>query len=145
MGALSSRTTTSIFDDSVSWLMARYVWVKLRSEWIPKEEVQPPYRLRGVPSTPLTRVIPDEELPYFDQTSANKDSADSYEPSDDPVLTAPVPATLIDDPSSTADTVPPFPIEIEELPADSIDSPTSRSEGNLFSTLWEYLTLFWRK
>jgi hypothetical protein len=37
-----------------------------------------------------------------------------------------------------------YSIEIEELPADRIDTPQVGGSGNIISTFWEYLTLFWR-
>ena len=83
---------------------------------------KPPVRLTGVPSTPRTRIIPDEELPYYDDS-----------PSSDENL---LPPSNIN-PSAMS-------IEIEELPADRIDIPRVGSKGGIFATFWEYLTLYWR-
>jgi len=89
----------------------RHVWDREISEWIPKNEAKKVYRMHSLPSTPPTRVIPDNELPYYESLP----------------LTA-------DTPTSS--------IPIEELPADRIDTPLL-SKGGIFTTFWEYLTLFW--
>jgi hypothetical protein len=97
--------------------------------------------MSGLASTPPTRIIPDEELPYSDNPS--KPVAQIIPPyisNNLPTDSAnvPLPTTLIAVPSPAS-----MPsISIEELPADRIDS--FASGGNFFSLFWEYLTLYWR-
>ena len=95
-----------------------------------------PLRINGVPSTPSTRIIPEEELPYFDspfQSDEPNQPKHSNVPLDDRLAQTPNLST-----SSS------YSIEIEELPADRIDTPQGGGNGAIFSTFWEYLTLFWR-
>jgi hypothetical protein len=102
-------------------LTSRYVWDRSISEWIPKLGAKGPFRLNDMPSTPPTRIIPDEELPYYQDS-----------PSTDEILPPP------------ANTPPsPMPIKIKELPADRMDIPQARGKGSIFATFWEYLTLYW--
>jgi hypothetical protein len=94
--------------------------------------------MTGIASTPPTRLIADEELPYSDNPSVAQVIPASIIPTIPTTQIVPLPTTLIAVPSPTA--VPS--ISIEELPADRIDS--FAGGGNIFSTFWEYLTLYWR-
>ena len=133
-------------------LTSRYVWDKASSEWIPKVINKRPNRLNGIPSTPPTRIIPDEELPYFDEPPSSDENipppakAIPHPIISNPHDTLPVTTTLFPMPKIASPKVSasPAPIKIEELPADRIDSPRIWSDGGIFSTFWEYLTLFWR-
>jgi LicD family len=91
----------------------RYVWVKSMSEWIPRRNAKKPFSMHSLPSTPPTRVISDNELPYYESAP---EIANTHTSS----------------------------IPIEELPPDRIDAPQLSSKGGIFTTFWEYLTLFWR-
>lgn len=103
-------------------LINRYFWDKAMSEWIPKLGRNQSFRLNGIPSTPPTRIIPDEELLYYDNSASSNQNS----------------------PSSTNKKSSPISIEIKELPADKIDVPRIGSKGSIFATFWEYLTLYWR-
>ena len=90
-------------------------------------------RLKGIASTPATRIIPDEELPYEEHpTSYDKEL---------------VPPSHVhsnyDSPSVDGISTSPSGIAIEELPADRIDSVMFGS-GNIFKAFWDYLKLYWR-
>ena len=133
-------------------LTDRYVWDTEISEWIPKENAKRPYRLNGFPSTPPTRIIPDEELPYYKNSAsaiaklpplANIISSPIISDSHDNI---PVPKILISTSKTTSQThhASLVPIEIEELPADIIDIPRMGSKASIFALFWEYLTLYWR-
>jgi len=88
-------------------------------------------RMKGLPSTPPTRVIPDEELPYGETSYDSDDEVEDMLP--------PPPTNInLNHPSS------PSGIAIQELPADRIDSSPLGS-GNILKALWEYLTIYWRK
>ena len=99
-------------------LTSRYVWDRATSEWIRKWDAKGPFRLNDMPSTPPTRIIPDEELPYYQNSDEN----------------LPLPANT---------TPSPIPIKIKELPADRMDISQVRGKGSIFATFWEYLTLYW--
>ena len=105
-----------------------YVWNKDNSEWVPKRQAKAPYRIHSLPSTPRTRIIPEDELPYYE------DSSSSFI-EDDPVILGDPPHRQ---PSSSTSSA----VHIEELPSDKIDTPRS-GKGNILSTFWDYLTLFW--
>lgn len=93
------------------------------------------YPLRSLPSTPPTRIISDEELPYYeDPPSSDSSTRIKSSESDFHDMSEPHPVAH----SS------PRPIELKELPADRIDSPQLRSKGSVLTTFWEYLTLYWR-
>ena len=122
------------FHQTLSHLV-RYVWSREDKEWLPNQKSSP-FRLNGMAATPPTRIIPEEELPYFDNIAMSDDtdqSRPSNIPLDDRLAETPDPST-----SSS------YSIEIEELPADRIDIPQLGGGGNIFSTLWEYVTLYWR-
>jgi hypothetical protein len=122
-------------------LTYRYVWANEISEWIPKEDVKRPYRLNGVPATPPTRIIPDEELPYYNTPSPISGSRPDSVAQGNHHVTAPKPTGGS---TSGTDQSPSYSIKIEELPADKIDSPGVGAHGDILSTVWEYVTLFWR-
>lgn len=106
-----------------------------------------PYRLNGVPATPPTRIIPDEELPYFNTPSPSPGSQPGPVEPDGHYVTSPMSKHPASVPGSASGVSGPssFSIEIEELPADRIDSPRRGGYGNILSIFWEYLTLFWQK
>lgn len=110
-------------------LINSYVWSRDKSQWVPKREAKSPYRINSLPSTPSTRVIPEDELPYYE------DPASPVIPEEPEVLSHLPPPHHSQSSSSN--------IEIEELPSDKIDTPTS-GKGNILTTLKDYLTLFWR-
>jgi hypothetical protein len=128
-------------------LTERYVWDKTISEWVPKSLAERPYHLKGVASTPPTRIIADEELPYF-KSSPVPNPAAAKAIQNEGLAIVPIPTTLIAVPLSAPTGNPvasAMSIDIEELPADTIDTPHAGRKVTIFSILWEYLTLYWRK
>jgi hypothetical protein len=129
--------------------MIRYVWIKESSEWV-KTKYQghrvPP---KGIPATPPTRIIPDEELPYAnDQSSSTApppkipvNPADSANAPANPTILVAVHPVATDASASHAVA---SSIELEALPADDIESSHFGSDRNILSTFWDFLTLYWR-
>jgi hypothetical protein len=145
--ASSKRITMGI--TRVYKLIGSFVWVRQTSEWIKMKYHGHRVPPKGIPATPPTRILPDEEL-YNDGPAPPK-SPSPKSPVEPPIPGAkkaqPVPTTLAavasvvtDAPGSQAAA---SSIELEVLPADSIESSRLGSNGTLFSTFWEFITLYW--